>query len=153
MRRYATIYASICYSYLIIRGPIYQCGLTLIAAWISNHTPSKVWDEIDYRFPNFNGANVQVWKWISNFNPRCNSSYMLGLKLNHVSKICPRLLTFSGLQRNSDTNHWHNLISCIRFISLEYWQHHFMLDVCLTYVWYLIPEWSLAYFFLLNQNL
>ena len=32
--------------------------------------PSKVWDEIAYPFPNFNGATVDVWEWISNFIPR-----------------------------------------------------------------------------------
>ena len=31
--------------------------------------PSKVWDEIIYPFPNFNGAAVEVWEWISNFIP------------------------------------------------------------------------------------
>ena len=28
--------------------------------WISNHMPSKVWDEITYPFLNFNGATVEV---------------------------------------------------------------------------------------------
>ena len=42
-------------------------GLTLIPAWISNHMPSKVWDEATYTFPNFNGCTVNVWEWISNF--------------------------------------------------------------------------------------
>ena len=32
----------------------------LIPAWISNHMPSKVWDEITYPFLNFNGATVEV---------------------------------------------------------------------------------------------
>ena len=41
--------------------------LTLIPAWISNYIPSKVWDEITYPFPNFNGVSVEVWEWISNF--------------------------------------------------------------------------------------
>ena len=31
--------------------------------------PSKVWDEITYAFPNFNGATVEVWELISNFIP------------------------------------------------------------------------------------
>ena len=31
--------------------------------------PSKVWDEIIYPFPNFNGATIEVWKWVSNFIP------------------------------------------------------------------------------------
>ena len=26
---------------------------------------SKVWDEITYPFPNFNGATVEVWEWIN----------------------------------------------------------------------------------------
>ena len=29
-------------------------------AWISNHTPCKVWDEITYPFLNFNGCTVEV---------------------------------------------------------------------------------------------
>ena len=31
--------------------------------------PSKKWDEITYPFPDFNGATVDVWEWISNFIP------------------------------------------------------------------------------------
>ena len=31
--------------------------------------PSKVWDEIDYPFPNFNGYTVDVCVWISNVIP------------------------------------------------------------------------------------
>ena len=34
-----------------------------------NHIHCKVWDEIAYPFPNFNGATVEVWEWISNFTP------------------------------------------------------------------------------------
>ena len=41
----------------------------LIPAWISNYIPSKVWDEITYPFPNFNGESVELWVWISNFIP------------------------------------------------------------------------------------
>ena len=28
--------------------------------------PCKVWDEISYPFPNFNGATVEVWEWVRN---------------------------------------------------------------------------------------
>ena len=28
-----------------------------------------VWDEITYSLPNFNGATIEVWEWISNFIP------------------------------------------------------------------------------------
>ena len=41
-------------------GPFYKHGLTLILAWISNHMPSKMWDEITYPFLNFNGCTVEV---------------------------------------------------------------------------------------------
>ena len=41
----------------------------IVPAWISNHTPSKVWDGITYPFLNFNGCTVEVWEWISNFIP------------------------------------------------------------------------------------
>ena len=39
--------------------------------WISNHMPSKEWDEITYPYPNFNGCrwSVEVWEWIRNFIP------------------------------------------------------------------------------------
>ena len=41
-------------------APFTNNGLTLIPAWISNHTPNKVWDEITYPFLNFNGCTVEV---------------------------------------------------------------------------------------------
>ena len=41
-------------------GRFYKHGLTIIPAWISNHTPNKVWDEITYPFQNFNGCTVEV---------------------------------------------------------------------------------------------
>ena len=53
------------------RGPYYWHGLTLIAArmdkWIHY---DKMWDEVIYPFPNFNGRTTDVWKWISNFIPQ-----------------------------------------------------------------------------------
>ena len=48
--------ANICYK--MVKGE-------LASAWISNHTLSKVWDEIIYPFPNFNGATGEVWEMIS----------------------------------------------------------------------------------------
>ena len=41
--------------------------LTLIPACITNPIYYKMWDEIYNTFPNFNGATVDVWEWISNF--------------------------------------------------------------------------------------
>ena len=43
---------------------------------------SKVWVEITCPFPNFNGATVEVWEWISNFI----SHIIIDVKLNHVTK-------------------------------------------------------------------
>ena len=44
----------------VASGPFYKHGLTLIPVWISNYIQYKVWDEITYPFPNFNGATVEV---------------------------------------------------------------------------------------------
>ena len=49
-----------------IRGPFYLHVSSLKPAGISNHMPSKLWDEITYPSPNFNGA-VKVWEWKNNF--------------------------------------------------------------------------------------
>ena len=40
-------------------------GPPLIHAWMS-----KLWGEITYPSPNFNGCTVEVWEWISNFIPQ-----------------------------------------------------------------------------------
>ena len=38
-------------------------------ARIVNYDHYKVWDEITYPFPNFNGCTIDVWEWISIFTP------------------------------------------------------------------------------------
>ena len=45
-------------------APFYKHRSTLIPAWISNHMPSEVWDEITYPLWNFNGSTIEVWEWI-----------------------------------------------------------------------------------------
>ena len=42
------------------KHPFYSYGLSLIPVWVGNYIHSKVWDEITYRFPNFNGAIVAI---------------------------------------------------------------------------------------------
>ena len=54
---------------LVPWGPFHYHRLPLVLVWISNNIHYKVWDEITYPFPNFNGCAVEVWKWISNFIP------------------------------------------------------------------------------------
>ena len=56
----------------------------------------KVWGEISYPFPNFNGATVEVWEWLSNLYPTlhngCNDLSMLISKAIHVSERAMRSL-------------------------------------------------------------
>ena len=49
--------------------PLLLTWITLILSLISNHIPSKVWNEITYPFPNFKGATAEVWIMVSNFTP------------------------------------------------------------------------------------
>ena len=49
-------------------GPLYKHKITLIPARISNHMPSKVWDEITYPFSQTSmAAAFTVWEWMSDF--------------------------------------------------------------------------------------
>ena len=61
--------------------------------WISINIQYKVWDEINYPFPNLSGCAVEVWKCKNNLIAtlywECDYLSMLGLKLNHVSKRGP----------------------------------------------------------------
>ena len=54
--------------------------------WIGKNSHYKVWDELSYPFPNFDGATVEIWDWINNFIPRYS---ILGSRLNHVNKRGP----------------------------------------------------------------
>ena len=53
----------------LLRPYIRDLTVPVIPPWISKHLSIKVWDEITYPFPNFSGATVEVWEWISNFIP------------------------------------------------------------------------------------
>ena len=46
-----------------IKDPFYLRGWTKILACMSIHMPSKLWGEITYPFPHFNGNTVEVWEW------------------------------------------------------------------------------------------
>ena len=41
--------------------PIYEVSIGNVPVWISNNMPSKLWNEITYPFPNFNGCTDAVW--------------------------------------------------------------------------------------------
>ena len=76
--------------------------LYIISAWISNQMPSKVWDEITYPFPNFNGCPIEVCQWISNFIPHfmmdviTNPCMLLLTHWGRVTHICVGNLTIIG---------------------------------------------------------
>ena len=53
---------------------VWVCVINLIPAWVSNHIYYKMWDEVIYPSPNFNGGTVEVWEWISNFIPHFTGS-------------------------------------------------------------------------------
>ena len=77
----------------VLWGPFYWHGLTLIPAWISNHMPIKVWDEVTYPFPICPQLHVEVWEWVSDFIPYFIKDVIAytcwDLKLIHVSKRAP----------------------------------------------------------------
>ena len=66
---YRDLYNGFVY-YVLFSRLVYQHGITLIPAWISNHRLTTVWGENTYPFPNFNGSTVEVWEGISNLIPR-----------------------------------------------------------------------------------
>ena len=43
-----------------------------MSAWISNHMSSKVWDEVTYSFPKFNGATIEVTSVFANNENQCD---------------------------------------------------------------------------------
>ena len=90
---------------------------------------SKIWDQIIYPFPNFNGTTVEVWKWISNFIPlynRCNYLSMLELKLKRgpsspiYIQCIPRNMVYTFTERKY--NFWRNFHRLVHW-NLSFWQH------------------------------
>ena len=82
---------------------------------MSNHMPSKVWDEIAYPFINFNVCTVEVEVWIpyNGFNYLHVS--MLGTKLTHVSKRGPWIKLAST--EVDDNNVEGSCVTCITYIN------------------------------------
>ena len=48
-------------------------------AWISNYIYSRMWYEISYPFPDLNSCTVEVWVWISKFNPFSSLAFVRGI--------------------------------------------------------------------------
>ena len=71
--------------------------------------PSRVPDGITYPFPNFNGCNVKVWIWTSNFIPQfimhgCNYSSMLGFDRRVDSIFIEISVKFQSVGTNLNLN-------------------------------------------------
>ena len=80
---------------------------TLVPAWISNYIHYKVWDEITYPFPNFKGATIEVWEWISNFF----THFMMAMITNPFEiKVKPYML-------NILTRTWQSPVFAITWLS------------------------------------
>ena len=79
----------LCYIYQIFHSTRTNMEVLHIPAWIRNHMPDKVWDEITYPFSIYNGVTVELLRVDKLFHPThynvCNDLSMLRLKLNHVS--------------------------------------------------------------------
>ena len=58
-----------------------------VPTWINNHIHYKVLYEIKQPFPNFNGAAIEVWEWISDYILHFSGQGITGIKLIHVNKI------------------------------------------------------------------
>ena len=77
-------------AYIHPSGAFILICLNKTQAWISHHMLIKVWDKCTYPFPNFNGATVEAWEWMSNFfsdftrylitYPCCDSSWTMFIK-------------------------------------------------------------------------
>ena len=76
------------------QGPFSEHGFTLIPAWISNHVPSEVGEEITYLFPN---SNVE---FISNLIPHFIMDVIIYLywdeSQTNLMKHTPGLKIYNG---------------------------------------------------------
>ena len=90
-----TYFAWSCMGGLQHWDPFCQHRLTLIPVWISNHMPSKVWDEITCQFPNFNGSTVKVLLKFGNGKViSSHTFYWMWLLIHSNIKVNPCQLRF-----------------------------------------------------------
>ena len=111
---------------------------------IINYIHYNVWDEITYSFPNFNGATVEVWEWMSNVIPHfiwvCDFISMLGFKLIHVDKkvrgVTRAILSGLLILMNSLTHC--GLKNCCHFVISNPFSLMKIVVVWLKFQWYVI---------------
>ena len=103
------------FHYMIIPADSFSNMDLLISAWLSNHMPSKVWDEIIYPFLNYNGGNVEVKIWIGNLIQHFVMDASTYLCWKHVSKRDPNFNESSTLKRVAQTGKNGNVIPPLPF--------------------------------------
>ena len=54
---------------LFISGALLLTWIIFNPGMLSNRTLNKVWDEITYLFPNFNGYTTEVWEQVIDLIP------------------------------------------------------------------------------------
>ena len=52
-----------------------------------------MWDETTFPFPNFNGATVEIWEWISNF-----ISQFTGYVIIYPQLVCGVMCVYSFIE-------------------------------------------------------
>ena len=77
------------FSVIALWGPFYWHILTEIPVWTSYYIHWKLWNEITYPFPHFNGWTVEVWAWISNFIPRFTGHVIIYVAVIILVKVDP----------------------------------------------------------------
>ena len=87
------------------RDSFYPNGLTWIPAWMRNHMPTQIWDEITYPLSNINDCTIKVWELISSFTQHYIMDVIIhpcwDLKLIHACKRgCRRLMLYWGVCGN-----------------------------------------------------
>ena len=77
--------AELCFTRVVLRFEYLECGLSFISVWLSNCIHYKLWDELTYLFPNFNGFAVEVWEWINHFIPQFRMDIIAYLLLSDTN--------------------------------------------------------------------
>ena len=52
---------------------------------MDKYTHQTIWNQITYSFSSYNGGTLEVWEWISNFNPHFTGMklfILIGIKFN-----------------------------------------------------------------------